>query len=236
MQSLRRCNAEKRLALMLEGQVEYNKDLTPNPVLQGKIGVDEVLDILAKTEIHETETEYGYTEQKGIGSKPTIVATGEALKRYSLPMKLHVSFCNPSQIIKDLESKAKNREVFDYFQGENYIGRYVIYKIHKSTIEQYLEQIICAEISVELLESSSDDDKTYKPQTKKRKQPSGDLKKVEIKPQTPVQKVTVKTKSISESLTKEVLNAALRRGDSYINSITNKIPSEIKNGVSNVVL
>ena len=200
-----------------------------------KVGVDDVLEIFSKTEVQATDTEYGYSEQKAIGQKATILATGEALKRYSLPIKLHHFFCDPAQIINDLKEKASNSEVINYFQADSFIGKYVISKISENMIERYQDKILCAEITVELLESPSSKDKEFKSQTKTSKQPSGNIKKVETKPQAAVRKVTEQTKSTFDLLTDEALNIALRQGDSYLNSVSNGISTDIKNGVINVI-
>ncbi|MDD3236805.1 MAG: hypothetical protein PHV37_01750 [Candidatus Gastranaerophilales bacterium] len=219
---------------MLSGYIDYN-EFKPEPIIPQKVGVDDVIEIFSKTETQATEVDYGYTEQKGIGQKPTLIATGEGLKKYSLPIKLHHSFCHPGQIIKDLELKAENCEIIDYFQQDNYIGKYVISKIAKNTIEQYLDTILCADLTVDLIEAPSKQDEEFKQQNKKKTQPTGELKKVETKPQKAVRNIVNKTQNFYETLTDNVLDTALRKADSYLNTVTNGVSGDIKNGVIDAI-
>lgn len=109
--------------------------------------------ILARTENLEYSKEYTYNEQSGIGGKPTIVAGGENLKRFSLTVKLHNSFCNPKKIIEEIGQKAKNREIINYFVLDDYVGDYVIEKFNVNLTQIYRDMIIYAEIGIDLVEN-----------------------------------------------------------------------------------
>ena len=82
--------------------------------------------IFNRTETLEYSKEYKYIEQTSVNGKPSIIAGDENLKSFSLRIKLHYSFCNPQNIIDELEEKAENREIINYFQHGVYIGDYVI--------------------------------------------------------------------------------------------------------------
>lgn len=109
--------------------------------------------IFNRTENLEYTKEYKYIEQQGITGKPSIVAGGENLKSFPLNIKLHYSFCNPQNIIDEIEEKAENREVINYFQNGKYIGDYVINRLHVNSEQKIDDVLIYAEIEVELLEN-----------------------------------------------------------------------------------
>lgn len=109
--------------------------------------------ILARTENHEYSKEYTYNEQAGIGGKPSIVAGGVNLKRFPLTVKLHYSFCNPKKIIDEIEQKAENREIINYFFLDEYVGDYVIEKFNVNLTQIYKDMIIYAEIGIDLVEN-----------------------------------------------------------------------------------
>lgn len=108
--------------------------------------------ILNRTEILKCSKQYKYYRQKGIGEKPTLVEGEQELKTFPLKIKLHKSFCNPSEILQDIEKRAEAREVINYFQCGEYIGDYVIERFCKNIIQTINGEIICAEVEIDLLE------------------------------------------------------------------------------------
>lgn len=213
--------------------------------------ITDALKVMQKTEKETNTFEMGYTQQKGIGAKPTLLATGEMLKTYALPIKLHYSFCNPSKIIEELENKAKNREAFLYFQDETYAGRYVITKITTDVISRHKDHIFCADLNVELLEAPSEKDEKqeYKQQKKTAQTPKGKLSVVREKLKVPTklkQKLdlipdSIKAKGLgylddrsnglaTEALkSKSLLDIALRNTQGYLNVKTNGISDALLN-------
>lgn len=219
---------------MLKGYISTNQffektDTAITPVI---IGEGDVLDIFSKTEASQTDTEYGYSEIKGINSKPSLIASGEGLKHYTLPIKLHASFCRPDKIIAELEEKASKREVIDYFQGDSYIGKYVINKISKNILSTYLGYTISAEIGVDLIEYYEEPGE-FTPQKKVVKNPGQDLKSVIKKKLNPAVKVdtTTQSQSFFSSLTDAALDAAIRQGKSYLSEKTNGVSDDIISAV-----
>lgn len=110
--------------------------------------------ILNRSEVIDCTKEYKYNEQEGIGSKPSIVAGGENLLKYTLRIKLHGSFCKPAQIIKQIEEKAENKEIINYFQNGEYIGNFVINRFYKNVVQTIKQAIYYAEIEIDLLENA----------------------------------------------------------------------------------
>lgn len=121
------------------------------------LNITDVTQIFSMSEDNSVSSEYAYSEQKPITGKAKLVFSGEGLKKYSLPIKLHYSYCNPSRILKDLEQKAQNAESFSYFQQSEYIGEFVISRIDKKIISRLESQILYAEITVELLECQNNE-------------------------------------------------------------------------------
>ncbi len=109
--------------------------------------------ILNRSEVLDCTKEYKYNEQEGIGGKPSIIAGGENLLKYTLKVKLHGSFCNPAQVIKQIEEKAHKKEIINYFQNGEYIGDFVINRFYKNIIQTIKQTIYYAEIEVDLLEN-----------------------------------------------------------------------------------
>lgn len=210
----------------------------------------DALSVMQKAEKETNSIEISYTQQKGIGAKPTLLAVGETLKTHTVPLKLHSSFCDPKKIIQELENIAKNREAFLYFQGESYAGCYIITKVQTDTISRLKDKIICAEMSIELLEAPSEkEDEEYKQQKKEEKQPQGKLSQLREKMKIPAklqQSLDIIPDSIkvqglgylddkSEGLASEalqsnsLLDVALRNTQSYLNIKTNGISEELLN-------
>lgn len=189
--------------------------LTPN------IGEFDVFEILNKAESLDTDFEQGYSEQKGIGQKPTIVASGETLKRYSIPITLHISYCNPDDIIEKLEEKVQSREIFSWYRGDIYMGEFVVNKVHK-TIEDVMDNhTIYAKITVDLLE--------YYDDTKEEEFEQQTLKSVSIDKnavltetvssyKSPVEVVKQEVDNIYAKLTDKVINDSMRTAESTIGS------------------
>lgn len=184
-----------------------------------RIGEVDVFEILNVVENCETETTYGYSQQKGIGRKPVLVATGEELKSFSLNIKLHFDYCNPDDILTRLKEKAKAEESFSYFQGDKYIGEFVINKIHENVLSKYEDVILYAEITVDILEYCDPDEDEYEQQDKTKKETPADVQTVtKDKYKKPVDYVKNNKEDIFSTLSDKVINKALRNAESYINS------------------
>lgn len=188
------------------------------------IGEENVYDILSCSEELETTTEYGYSQQKGIGQKPVLVYNGEGLKQYSLPIKLHHSFCRPDFILEQLKLKASEREPFSYYQGEKYIGEYVIEKITEKIVNAYLGVTLYAEITVDIIEAADLDDDEFEQQTKTNVEITPDVKSVTDNiPKTPVELAKDIGKDVFSKLTKSYADKALRTAKSYLNGTIGEI-------------
>lgn len=183
-----------------------------------KIGEKDVFEILSKIENFESETEQGYTEQKAIGRKPTLVAQGEVLKKFSLNIKLHASFCNPDEIISKLEEKVKLREQFSYYQQERYIGEFVVNKVRSNLLDQINGKTIYAEITVDLLEVFDDADEEFQPQEKTTPKLENIQEVQETTYKSPVDFVKKQGSNIFAKLTDKVVDKAMRTAEGYINS------------------
>ncbi len=183
-----------------------------------KIGEKDVFEILSKIENFESETEQGYTEQKAIGRKPTPVAQGEVLKKFSLNIKLHASFCNPDEIISKLEEKVKLREQFSYYQQERYIGEFVVNKVRSNLLDQINGKTIYAEITVDLLEVFDDADEEFQPQEKTTPKLENIQEVQETTYKSPVDFVKKQGSNIFAKLTDKVVDKAMRTAEGYINS------------------
>lgn len=187
-----------------------------------RIGENDVTEIFRKAENTDTETEYTYTEQKGIIGKPSITFSGEGLQRYSLPIKLHFQYCNPSKIITDLKEMAKNGQIISYFQDEEYKGEFVIAKIAESPKNHYKDKLLYAEITVDLLEYPVDPDEEYTPNANPNKSWLDNLMEDKAPLVTePVKKATGAINSaVVQTVTDAALDFALGQAESYINSGT----------------
>lgn len=109
--------------------------------------------VFNRTETIECSNTFNYIEQDAINGKNSIISGNETLKKYPLLVKLHHSWCNPQSVIDEIEEKAKNREIINYFQKGKYIGDYVI-DSYKINISQMLDNVIVyAEIEINLLEN-----------------------------------------------------------------------------------
>ena len=109
--------------------------------------------ILNKTEAVELTQEYKVNEHEGIGGKPHISAGGEVLRRYSLPIKLHASFCNPQEIIDEIEVLASERTTINYFLLGKYIGDFVIERFQQKIIQTIGNAVFYAEITIDIVEN-----------------------------------------------------------------------------------
>ena len=217
--------------------------------INGSLIIKNALEALQNSEKETNIVEMGYTQQKGIGAKPTLLSTGEVLKSFNLPLKLHYTFCNPQKIIDELEQMVLNRETFLYFQGDRFVGRFVVNKTETNTISRIGGNIVCAELTVSLLEAPFEDDEVFKQQKKEKKQPSGNIETVKPVIQTPVKLKNI-TDKIPDSIkvrglgyldgktsglaskalnSDSLLNLALRECKSYLNEKTNGISDEILN-------
>lgn len=109
--------------------------------------------ILNRSETCDFTKDYKFNEHEGIGGKPKITAGNENLKRFPLKIKLHASFCSPQKIINEIEEKAENREIINYFLNGKYIGDYVIERYHVNIIQTIKDTVFYAEVEVDLLEN-----------------------------------------------------------------------------------
>lgn len=185
------------------------------------VGEENVFDILNEIDNLRENYEYGYSEQKSIGQKPVLTYTGEGLKNYSFSITLHHTYCRPDYIIQELKAKAALGEAFSYYQGQKYIGEYVIKNIEINTIDQYKNVTLCAELSVELLEYIEElEDEEYEQQTKTQVEiPEDKIKSVSNSaPMTPIEAIKASPISVFETLTESVIDKALRNAESYVNS------------------
>lgn len=187
-----------------------------------KIGLTNVYDILQKAENLETEYSVNYAEQKGIGCKPTLCFTGEELKKYSIPLKLHAAFCNVDDIISALEQKAKEQEVFPLYRKNGFLGRFVITSVHKNIINAIDDITIYAEVSVDITEYYDDETTEYTQQAKTNDTTNFDMLS---KVQKSVNKAVVKyvpkpAQNIFERLTDSAIKTAVRESEGWINSNT----------------
>lgn len=231
--------------LTLKGLVSKTENLIASTLITDEL---KLLEKQAEKETHSIEI--SYTQQKGIGAKPSIIQAGETLQTHSLPLKLHSNFCDPDEIINKLEQRAKNKEPFQYFQGEAYEGLYVITKVLRDTISRRNDgSVICADLTVELLEVPIDEEEEFQQQKKEEKKPQSKLQKVREKLKVPEKLKkslnlipdSIKAKGLgylddmsnglaSEALSSDsLLDVALRNTQSYLNVKTNGISDELWN-------
>lgn len=185
------------------------------------VGEENVFDILNETEDRRYNCEYGYSEQKSIGQKPVLTFTGEGLKKYNFSITLHHSFCRPDYIIQELQAKGESGEPFSYYQGQKYIGEFVINNIDINPVDEYEDVTLCAVLGIEILEYIQElDDEDYDQQTKTQVEiPENKIKSLSTSvPTTPVEAIKSNPVSVFETLTETVIDKALRNAESYINS------------------
>lgn len=182
------------------------------------IGETNVFDILNCVEEIETSSEYGYTQQKGIGQKPKLVYTGEGLKQYSLNVKLNHKFCRPDYIIEQLKAEAALHTPFSYFQGDEYIGEYVITRVAEKKTDTYKSVTLNAELTVDILECPSDEDEEFEQQTKTNPDiPADAVSVTDTAIKTPVDVAKDVAGDVFSRLTEKAMDEALRSSVSYIN-------------------
>lgn len=185
------------------------------------VGEENVFDIFNEVETYRYGSEYGYSQQKSIGQKPVLTFTGEGLRKYSLSILLHHSYCRPDYIIQELNAKAASGEPFSYYQGQKYIGEYVISNIDVNPVDMYRNVTLCAELNVEIIESIEElEDEEYEQQTKTQVEiPEDKIKSVSSSaPKSPVEVIKSNPASVFETLTESAIDKALRNAESYVNS------------------
>jgi len=100
-----------------------------------------------------------YVEHERINGKPRLQAVGSVLDKITFDMFLHADFTNPEADIEAIRLNMDNREVLPLVLGNGkVVGNFVIPSFTKST--QFTDpngNIISATLSVELLESFTDD-------------------------------------------------------------------------------
>lgn len=182
------------------------------------IGETNVFDILNCVEEIETSSEYGYTQQKGIGQKPKLVYTGEGLKQYSLSVKLNHKYCRPDYIIEQLKAEAAAHTPFSYFQGDVYIGEYVITRVNERKTDVYKSVTLNAEITVDILECPPVEAEEFEQQTKTNPDiPTDAVSVTDTAIKTPVDIVKDAAGDVFSRLTEKAVDKALRTGTSYLN-------------------
>ncbi len=182
------------------------------------IGETNVFDIFNCVEEIETSSEYGYTQQKGIGQKPTLVYTGEGLKKYSLNIKLNHKFCRPDYIIEQLKAQAALHTPFSYFQGDEYIGEYVITNVSEKKTDIYKSVTLNAEVTVDILECPSDEVEEFEQQTKTNPDiPADAVSVTDTTIKTPVEVAKDVAGDVFSRLSENAVDKALRTAGSYIN-------------------
>ncbi len=183
-----------------------------------------LLQILNRTENIGCTKEYTYNEQAGIGGKPSIVAGGENLRRFSLTIKLHSSFCNPKKIIDDIEQKAENREIINYFQLDEYIGDFVIERFNKNIVQTYKDMIIYAEIGIDIVEHT--DSITYFEEQTKTTPVTENI----VSSDDNMQILTTNTKTVAEKLKSSSSKLA-----NFINNQSEKIKNNVFTNVTRTI-
>lgn len=182
------------------------------------IGEENVFDIFNCVEEIETATEYGYSQQKSIGQKPVLTYTGEGLKQYTLNVLLNYKYCRPDYIIEKLKENAALELPFSYYQGDKYIGEYVITRINEKLKDTYKGVTLNAEISVDILECPVLQDEEYEQQTKTTPDISADIKSVsETGIKTPVSVIKDTAEDVFARITDIAADKALRTAGSYLN-------------------
>ena len=188
--------------------------------------------IFNRTETLEYSKEYKYIEQTSVNGKPSIIAGDENLKNFSLRIKLHYSFCNPQNIIDELEEKAENREIINYFQHGVYIGDYVINGLRVTAEQKIDDALIYAEIEVNLLENP-DSVTEFEQQTKTN--PDVDLQQVSDT-SNKMQKFLSKAKDIIVSNIYDSVVSTLQSGDvAALGETGMKILNEAQNYITNEI-
>lgn len=100
-----------------------------------------------------------YAQHERINGKPRLEAVGDVLDTISFDMYLHSSFVDPEASIEVIRTAMINREILTLILGSGkVVGNFVIPNFTKST--EFTDpngNIISATLSIELLESATDD-------------------------------------------------------------------------------
>lgn len=184
------------------------------------IGEENVFDILNCVEELETDYEYGYSQQKGIGQKPVLVYNGEGLRQCSLNVKLHHKFCRPDYILEQLKEKAAAHVPFSYYQNEKYQGEFVITNIREKILNTYKGVTLNGEVTVDILECITTEDEEFEQQTKTTVEIPDDVKSVsDTVVKTPVQVAKDVAGDVFTKLTEKAVDSALRTATSYMSGV-----------------
>lgn len=100
-----------------------------------------------------------YAQHERINNKPRLEAVGDVLDTISFDMYLHSTFVDPEASIEVIRTAMINREILTLILGSGkVVGNFVIPSFTKST--EFTDpngNIISATLSIELLESATDD-------------------------------------------------------------------------------
>lgn len=99
-------------------------------------------------------SETNIAEHALIENRPTIQRVGEKLKTYNLGMFLDQSYCNPSEVISQMEDSRLLGEILPLVMGDGrYLGEFVIKKITVTEVWNAPDgTLLQADMQVELLE------------------------------------------------------------------------------------
>jgi len=194
--------------------------------------------ILNRTEALDFTKTYKYAQQQGLSGKPALFATNESLKSYPLKIKLHQSFCNPQKVIKEIEQRAKNRQVINWFQHGKYVGDFFIERYSVKINQKVNDVITYAEIQLTLLENP-DKYLTFEQQSKivskinsqKYKENSTVVK--EISKKSSVYDTTIKT--LESSINEDLSDSASQIYRQTKSIILKKIQDEGLSNAQNIV-
>lgn len=100
-----------------------------------------------------------YAQHERINGKPRLEAVGDVLDTISFDMYLHADFVDPEASIEVIRNAMTNREILTLILGSGkVVGNFVIPNFTKSTeFTDPKGNIISATLSIELLESATDD-------------------------------------------------------------------------------
>ena len=114
-----------------------------------KLNLQQIIDRAEKVNFGFVKT---YAEQKTIEGKSYLGNDTETIKRFPVKIKLHHSYCNPEEIIEEIEKKMKNKTIMEYYQNGKYITEVVIGQYQVTHQQMANGSIIYAEMELIMLE------------------------------------------------------------------------------------
>ncbi len=112
--------------------------------------------ILNRAVILSTKHVYSYNKMSCINSKPNLQQGNEDLLEYSINLPLHISFCDPKEIINILIKQAESREPIEWIYHSEYKGDYVISEVEETIENQINNIVISAQVTFNLIEVPAD--------------------------------------------------------------------------------